>query len=58
LASNQTQRTLRAKPSGDFFAFKKAERPLGSSSSWRTNAPGWRDYRKDRRGFPVKSAPD
>jgi putative ABC transport system substrate-binding protein len=29
LASNQTQRTLRAEPSGNFLPFKKAERLLG-----------------------------
>src|SRR5260370_42136780 len=44
--------------SKNFLPFKEAERLPGSSPSWRTNAACWRDHRKDRRGFPVKSASD
>jgi hypothetical protein len=35
--SNATN--IACQPAGNFFSFKKAERPLGSSSSGRTNAP-------------------
>ncbi|MEH2560736.1 hypothetical protein V1289_000363 [Bradyrhizobium sp. AZCC 2289] len=58
LAGNQAQRTLPAEPSGNLLPFSKAERLPGSSPSWWTNAAAWRDHRKDRRGFPVKSASD
>src|SRR6476469_7684471 len=58
LPSNRTQRALRAEPSGNLLPLKEAERFPASSSSWRTNAACWRDHRKDRRGFPVKSASD
>src|SRR5260370_12018705 len=58
LAGNQAQRTLPAEPSGNLLPFREAERLFGALPNRRTNAAAWRDHRKDRRGFPVKSASD
>lgn len=40
------------------FGAKAGHRPLGTAAIWRTNSPRWRDHREDRRGLPVKPAPD
>jgi hypothetical protein len=58
LPSNRTQRTLRAEPSGNLLPFREAERLFGALPNRRTNATGWRNHRKYRRGLPIKSASD
>src|SRR5712672_1801624 len=58
MARNRPQRAAHAEPSRDFLSFRKAESLFGAMPIRRTDAPGRRDYREDRRGLPVKPASD